>query len=59
MDLISSVDKAFEDDDGKGTKISDQNRNDINLKKEKLQNELIVIDTELFELEKKYGEFKR
>tara|TARA_B110001450_G_scaffold228654_1_gene228757 strand:+ start:349 stop:603 length:255 start_codon:yes stop_codon:yes gene_type:complete len=39
--------------------VSIQIKNDLQLKVEKLQNELTTIDDELFELEKKYGEYKK
>ena len=40
-------------------RISEAVTNELSLKKEKLQSELTQIDDELFDLEKRYGEFKR
>ena len=56
MDLISAVNKVTNQ---KTQSVSDQVKNDLQLKLEKLQNELTTIDDELFELEKKYGEYKK
>ena len=65
MDLISSLQKVLDttSDDNMATKrrstvLSDQGKNEMNMKVEKLQEELTNLDSQLFELEKKYGEFK-
>jgi hypothetical protein len=57
MDLLSALNKALNENVHKN--LSDQTRNDLQLKREKLSSELTSIDDELFDLEKKYGEFKR
>ena len=57
MDLLSALNKALNENAHKN--ITDQYRNDLQLKREKLSSEMTSIDDELFDLEKKYGEFKR
>ena len=57
MDLVSALNKALNENAHKN--LSDQAKNDLQLKREKLSSELTSIDDELFDLEKKYGEFKR
>jgi hypothetical protein len=39
--------------------INSPTKNELLIKREKLEEELISIEDELFELEKKYGEFKK
>lgn len=56
MDLISSVNKVISNNLNEHG-VTVQIKNDLQLKIEKLQNELTTIDDELFELEKKYGEY--
>jgi len=69
-DLIICLGKALdlpgshnsEDTGGTNTSsshMSDQRRNDLIMKQETLQLELSSINSELFELEKKYGEVKK
>jgi len=57
MDLVNALNKALNENVHKN--LSDQSRNDLQLKREKLSSELTSIDDELFDLEKKYGEFER
>jgi hypothetical protein len=57
MDLLSALTKALNENAHKN--LTDQSKNDLQLKREKLSSELTSIDDELFDLEKKYGEFKR
>lgn len=57
MDLVSALNKALNENTYKN--LTDQTKNDLQLKREKLSSELTSIDEELFELEKKYGEYKR
>jgi antitoxin component of MazEF toxin-antitoxin module len=57
MDLLAALNKALNENAHKS--LSDQAKNDLSLKREKLSSELTSIDDELFDLEKKYGEFKR
>jgi hypothetical protein len=57
MDLLSALNKALNENAHKN--LTDQSKNDLQLKREKLSSELTSIDDELFDLEKKYGEFKR
>ena len=57
MDLVSALNKALNENAHKN--LSDQVKNDLQLKREKLSSELTSIDDELFDLEKKYGEFKK
>ena len=58
MDLISSVNKVISNNLNEHG-VTVQIKNDLQLKIEKLQNELTTIDDELFELEKKYGEYQK
>lgn len=60
MDLISAINKVLDNDNdeiqsSKMKKIP----SDLGAKRDKMQNELNSIYEELFELEKKYGEYKR
>jgi hypothetical protein len=57
MDLLSALNKALNENAHKNLK--DSLRNDLHLKREKLSSEMTSIDDELFDLEKKYGEFIR
>ena len=74
LDLIGSVNKVLAQIEVKGVEVFNKGTvgrpsgstakskispEDLTAKLEKLQNELTSIDEELFELEKKYGEYKR
>ena len=67
MDLIGSINKVLDSTPPKGEEIQKKDSgagrkkipNDLEPKRDKMQNELNSIDEELFELEKKYGEYKR
>ena len=64
LDLIASITKQLRAKKNSVSTVSRNNKKgqtpaELEKKQEKLENELTEIDEELFELEKKYGEYKR
>ena len=60
MDLIGSINRVLDSPPPTGTGAGKKKLpTDLEPKRDKMQSELNSIDEELFELEKKYGEYKR